>query len=324
MRVLYVTNMYPGPDHPVYGVFVKEQIDGLTEAAAFEHDVYYIDSRRRGARAYLRSLLEVPRMIRKNGYDLVHIHYGLAGLWRLLYTPPCPVFLSLHGADILAEQGKTTQVALTKRLLPLVDRVFTLSAAMEKVVSAHTNRYERLPCGVNTDFFRPGPTPLTTPEDKLLVFPGPPAVEVKNFPLFEQTIHLVRRATGLRIEYACLEKLSRAGVRDLFQRADCLLMTSISEGSPQSVKEALSCGLPVVAVDVGDVREMLTGIPHCHVTAGRTATELADRVVQTFGFQRTAVRAAFLARGIYDQQSIARRWAALYGLKVRERNFAVP
>jgi glycosyltransferase involved in cell wall biosynthesis len=38
---------------------------------------------------------------------------------------------------------------------------------------------------------------------------------------------------------------------------DALLFTSFQEGSPNIVKQALACNLPLVSTDVGDVREML-------------------------------------------------------------------
>jgi glycosyltransferase involved in cell wall biosynthesis len=47
--------------------------------------------------------------------------------------------------------------------------------------------------------------------------------------------------------------------------SDALLLTSLHEGSPTVVKEALACGLPVVSVDVGDVAERIEGIEGCHL-----------------------------------------------------------
>jgi hypothetical protein len=57
--------------------------------------------------------------------------------------------------------------------------------------------------------------------------------------------------------------------------SDVLLLTSLHEGSPNVVKEALACNLPVVSVPVGDIPERIGRVPGCVVCKDA----LADTIV---------------------------------------------
>ena len=63
-------------------------------------------------------------------------------------------------------------------------------------------------------------------------------------------------------------------------------MTSITEGSPQVIKEALACGCPIVSVDVGDVKLVIDGVDGCYI-ARREINAIAEALKMTFDFSRT-------------------------------------
>ena len=75
MRVLIVTNMYPTPDRPYYGIFVKEQVEAIRQLYSdIDFDIYYVDGRN-SKMAYLKSIFAIDRRLRKRHYDIVHVHY---------------------------------------------------------------------------------------------------------------------------------------------------------------------------------------------------------------------------------------------------------
>jgi len=74
--------------------------------------------------------------------------------------------------------------------------------------------------------------------------------------------------------------LEPSGVARLLEDTDVLLVTSLWEGQPRAVLEALGAGVPVVSTAVGDVPELVQeGVSGCISRSG-TAGELAELVVK--------------------------------------------
>lgn len=299
--------MYPIDSMVHFGIFVKEQVDHISDMYDVDSKVYFLNAREEGKTKYLRSLFEIPRLIRKMKPDVIHIHYGISGLFLLFYRPQADVYLTFHGGDVLADQGFYFQNIISTLVARRVKKVFVLNSEMEVLAKSIGTDFELLPCGVDTDFFTPLSKGVHLNTKPLIIFPGDPKLSVKNYALFKEVVQSIESRLGETIEIKCICGMSRNEVRDTLAAADCLVMTSISEGSPQVVKEALACNLPVVSVDVGDVRTVLQDIPSCHIATTYDSSTLADFVLEVLADARGLIRDAFIAKGQYDNVSICKR-----------------
>lgn len=99
-------------------------------------------------------------------------------------------------------------------------------------------------------------------------------------------------AWGLAARVRILPAMPQAELAWLYSAADFLLLTSQREGWPNVVLEALACGAPVVAVDVGAVREIITESFVGRIAYERSAAALSSAVLSlaTCAGDRAAVR----------------------------------
>lgn len=326
MRVLVVTNMYPSAASPAYGIFVKEQVEAIGVAdPSVTADVLFINPAADGKSTYLKSICRVFDRIEQGGYDLVHVHYGLSGLFLLnpLRRCPVPVVMTLHGGDIQPEQGKRVQVALTRRILRHTDCAITLNGRMKALAERYARRVETIACAVNTDLFTPPEQPrrpLAGRKRLTVIFPSAHSRAVKNYPLFCRVVAELSLHHGIEVDEIELNGMSREETARAMASADLMLMTSLSEGSPQVVKEAMACNLPVVSTPVGDVETLLDGVDCCAV-APADPCALAERVASLTrgGLPGSAGgRERIFALGL-DSPSVARRIIDLYKLLVSEK-----
>jgi len=117
-----------------------------------------------------------------------------------------------------------------------------------------------------------------------------------------------------------MNNLSREQVKALLQHSDMMLMTSFSEGSPQAVKEALSCNLPVVSTNVGDVAHVLDGVKGCACVDSFDSEKIADAMYRCFSENIDGVsgREKLKLMGL-DDHSVADKLYSLYNLIISEK-----
>jgi glycosyltransferase involved in cell wall biosynthesis len=102
---------------------------------------------------------------------------------------------------------------------------------------------------------------------------GNPALARKRFALAQRAVDIVNRSIPTRLIVGW--KLPHHEVAALMSACDVLVCTSMQEGSPNAVKEALACNLPVVSVRVGDVPARLRGISGCELCPDDRAESIA-------------------------------------------------
>lgn len=267
MRVLAVTNMYPTPQRPTLGVFVRSQIESLRQLGV-DVDVHVIDGRR-SASSYVRAMRELPGIERRVRPDLVHAHYGLSGVAALRVS--APLVVSFCGDDVFGTTGRNGRITKRSVALARLSRLAARRADVTIVKSEEMRRRlvgardaEVIPNGVDLALFSPRPRAdacgaLGWPEDEpILLFAGDPDEPVKNWTFASE----VARRLGMRGKTVRLEAFWGRPQRELvnaMSAADVLVFPSLHEGSPNVVKEAMAVGLPVVAAPVGDCVERLDG-----------------------------------------------------------------
>ena len=114
------------------------------------------------------------------------------------------------------------------------------------------------------------------PAHRHVLFPAPESRAEKRYDLAQAAVARLDPAFG-PCELHSLDGIPHEEVPTWLNAAEVVLLTSSREGSPNAIKEALSCNVPVVSVDVGDVRERIEGVAGCFIAAA-TPADLAEKL----------------------------------------------
>jgi len=275
MKILIIANAYPNEQQPYFGIYIKEQFEYLRDHYDMDVDLFVL----KGKSSFQKycNPIALYRKIKEFDPDIIHIHFGLSGLPLLLISPFIKrrkVIATYHGSDI---NGSKTVFSISKMLIRYADINIAVSQQIFEKIKPISKNTKWIPCGID-DLFLDDQEPVE--RKNVIIFPGSPARVVKNYPLFEKMLHLLNAKYGLDPEVILFDSKSREEVKNALLEAKCLVMTSLSEGSPQVIKEAIACDIPIVSTPVGDVPYLIEKLDNCYIA--QSAEELAQKVSMVF------------------------------------------
>jgi glycosyltransferase involved in cell wall biosynthesis len=291
IRVLMITSEWPTPGHPQTTPFIKRQADFL-QAAGVNVEVFHFKGRKNPFN-YLRAWGQVRRRLKSGSYDLVHAQFGQSALLAL--PKRIPLVVTFRGSDLLGllgdKNGQPTQVG---KILKRICRMVALHADAVVVVAEHMKRYLHpsvparvIPSGIDLDLFRCMPQEearrkLGLPlNQRLVLFVGRSEWAGKRFEISQQAVEILNRTLPAKLIVA--GSVAHQEIPLYMNACDALVFTSAQEGSPNVIKEALACNLPVVSVSVGDVALRISEIEGCELCADdrpETVAACLERVLR--------------------------------------------
>lgn len=278
MRVLFVTNMWPERNRRWYGNYIHSQAQSLI-ARGLDLDVLVM----RGYARRWEYVRGAGRVLLRNftsQYDVIHAHYGYSGIVARLDIR-APLVISYCGDDLLGtpDPARPDRMTFGSRALAgafaqagrLARATITKSEEMGRRLPRTVHaRNHVIPNGVDLESFAPSDQLAARrrlgwpPEEKVALFVGNPRDPRKNYSLAEAAYTLAL-ASCPRLVLRIAHGVDPGAIPLYMNAADTLVFSSRSEGSPNVVKEAMGCELPIVATPVGDVPERLRGVAGCWV-----------------------------------------------------------
>jgi glycosyltransferase involved in cell wall biosynthesis len=312
MKVLHVTNLYPYVEHPTYGIFVKEQIDSLKDHCY--NEVYFINARKNGIKGYINSLLEVRKICKS--FDVIHCHHQFSGLIVVFSS------FSLKKRKVLSILGDLNKRSfLNQFIFKLIYRHFNF-IIFKNTPPSNDRNFLTIPNGVNIDFFKV----FKKQESKkhlgleineniihvLFVSNGSLENPIKRYDKFLVVLKNLNATSNVKYLPLVLSNISRENVPIYFNAGDVMILCSDHEGSPNAIKEAMACNLPVVSTPVGNVKELLQNVENSIVTEDYTV----DSIVLAFknlDLSKNSNGREKLIKMNLDQKSVATKIFNLYG-----------
>lgn len=287
MKVLFIFADLGG-DFRRKSPFIYSQGESLKKIGV---EVDYFLLKGRGLFKYIFGIRQLKNHLKSNNYDMLHAHYSYAG-WVASFASSKSLIVSFMGSDVFSRENIIKSLAnriILKEVLRKADLTICKSNGLKEKISWKKNVFV-IPNGVDFSLFFPisksdAREKLNLDQSKKYVlFVGNINRKEKNYRLAKKVHEIINKVD---IELLVVNDVSQEQLNLYYNAADVLLMTSLYEGSPNIVKEAMACNLPIVSTDVGDLRERLEGVKYCYITS-YDLDEIKEKVLNTFQVGETS------------------------------------
>jgi L-malate glycosyltransferase len=236
--------------------------------------------------AFIPRHLVIRRLVKQIKPDLIHAHFIAKYGFHLPDLGFGPSVVSAWGDDVLILPKKSRLIHYyTKKVLESVDLVYAVSHNIGSHIVADfsipESKVHYLPFGIDTDIFSPVPQMprnngsvievfsnrgfFSVYDNETLVFGFSLAyakdprlrLTLKGDGPLEESVRNQVKSLGLSDVVTFKKRTAYSDIPQDFRNADIFITTSISDGTPVSLLEAMASGLPCIATDVGGIPEWI-------------------------------------------------------------------
>ncbi len=278
MRILLVSQMYPGTADPDLGTFVAD-LERELVARGHELDRAVVSRRSGGRLRHLALARDTLRAARRLRPDVVYAHFLAPAGFLAAVGTRAPLVVTAHGQDVENARSSAVVRAATRYVVARASAVIAVSGwlreRLEDVVPAARGKTEVIDCGVDLSRFAPADQEAArtsvgwSPDGTAFLCVGS-LTERKNVLRLARAFERqgtgslafvgdgpLRRALEGRPGIRLVGSVSHTRVRDWIAACDVLCQPSLAEPFGLATLEALACGRPVVATRVGGPPEFV-------------------------------------------------------------------
>lgn len=313
MKVLFVSSSNRIGISPI----VIKQGESLESVGV---SVFYYGIKGKKILGYLSNISKIRRQINLLKPDIIHAHYSLSGIVASMAGAK-PLVVSLMGSDV--KSG-----VFFRLLIHLFNFIYNwkyiVVKSMDMLADLKIDNVHVLPNGVDIENFKPLNKNIC--QNKLgwssakihLLFAANPDRPEKKFILAEQSVKLC----GFdQTELHVLKNVNHSEIIYHYNAADVVILSSLWEGSPNVIKEAMACNRPIVSTNVGDVHTLF-GTESGHYISANNVEDFASKlklaIEYSLSLKTTSGRDRIIQQGL-DSSTIANRILDLYKKAITKR-----